>query len=53
MFITPTYPNKRFNSIEELNNFSKEREKTLKKIQKLKTIIKETKVLKIRKIFPT
>jgi len=52
MFTTPTYPNKRFNSVEDLNSFIKEREKTLKKIQKFKALIKEIKILKVRKIFP-
>ena len=52
MFITPKYPNKRFQSVEQLNEFTEKRKKILENINKLKFTIKKVKVATIRKIFP-
>ena len=52
MFTTNKYPNKRFSSVEELKDFSKKREETLKRIERLKKLIGKIKVFSIKKIYP-
>ncbi len=53
MFISQKYPNRRFNSIAELEEFSKKREETLEKLRVLRSRMRERiKVLKMKKVFP-
>lgn len=52
MFTTNKYPHKRFYSVEQLNEFSKKREETIKKIAELRKLIGKVKVFSIKKIYP-